>query len=402
MKMTPLITTLLALPFALNSYGTTLTTQTVLPYECKTCENLPHETVMTHWAIQKKTLGHETQHEQISKKYSLNTTFKELEKGINLYTQAPGAIIRISRQLSAIKPGLSPKFKPFFQIKTKKRGLLNLNEASNLIASGTDLNDTYFSTNTEAILALKPELGAGKFTIIATPAAGHENEQYRINIFDKQSLSALAIKTDKANYHVGEKLTITVSFSDQSDFYPIDEIRASLVSPNGNKTPLILTKKDQGYTAIIPLPTENTITIGANWYVETETTATVDGNIVMREAHTAFSYAIPSAVIREISPEISDPLTVKMALDIATGSRYGVQAVLFVKDSNGHTTPIEVSQTSAWLAPGSHNVTLMFAPQNKTLNATQLYLGSIQLIDYGQMKEVFEYNDFLPINRPST
>ena len=121
----------------------------------------------------------------------------------------------------------------------------------------------------------------------------------------------------------------------------------------------------------------------------------------MREAHTAFSYAIPSAVLREINPEISAPFTFKTTLDVATGSRYGIQAVLFVSDGNGHKTPIEVSQTSAWLAPGSQDLTLKFATPNKKLNAAQFSLGSIQLIDYGQMKAVFEYNDFIPINTPS-
>src|SRR3990167_1846815 len=97
MKITTTITmTGMALLWTLSSHAVIISTQTAHPYDCEHCEHLSHDTLAIHWPIHVTQLGHDTLHQQVSKKYSIHTTFKEIEKGVDLYTEAPGAVIRIS------------------------------------------------------------------------------------------------------------------------------------------------------------------------------------------------------------------------------------------------------------------------------------------------------------------
>lgn len=400
MKINTTITvTGIALLWSVSSHAFIISTQTAHPYECENCERLSHDTLATHWPIQVTQLGHTTQHQQISKKYSVNTTFKEIEKGLDLYTQAPGAVIRISSIPSTNKLNATPAFKPTFYIKTKTMGSMPLNEASSLIATDNELNDSYFAKNTPAILQLKSELGAGKITLSATPTPGHEQDQFIVHVFDKEAKGALTVETNKAMYHYGDQLTTTITLGDSLSNYPLDSIKATLVNPEGETFPLTLKQNnDHSYSATTPLNIEKN-SAGDNWYVEAETKATLDGSLINRQAHTAFTYAIPSAVISEIN-QASDaaPFTFTATVDVATASRYALEAVLFKTDSNGNKIPLEVSQSAAWLTPGHHEMSFSFSPDDKNTSSTTFYVGALQLIDYGQIKPVFGYNGFIPVN----
>jgi hypothetical protein len=337
-------------------------------------------------------------HQQESKKYALHTTFKDLEKGVTLYTEASGALIRISAAMPAKNKALHNTFKPIFYIKTKQSPLLPLQQASQIMASDEDLENSYFANNAQTILELKPELGAGAITLTASPAPGHENDPFVVHVFDKNATTTLTIKTNKANYQLGEKLTTTVTLGNQTQNYPIQSLTANLISPQGEKTPLQLKAQNgDAYQTTIPLNTEKN-NRGDTWYVETQVSTTLEGNIIQRQAHTAFSYAIPSATIYEVIPSKDTPFTFTANLKVATGSRYALQAVLYTRDPNGKKTPIEVAQSAAWLSPGDNAIVFAFSPENKDISTQHFYLGQLQLIDYGQIKTIFRYNSYIPIN----
>ncbi len=394
-KLTMTVTGM-ALLWSVSSHAVVISTQTPHPYSCKNCERLSHDTLTTHWPIRATSLGHTTQHQQISKKYAVNTTFKELEKGLVLYTQAPSAVIRISSALPQSELKAASDFKPTFYIKTKKSGQLSLNEASSLIAANDELNNSYFAKNTPAILQLKPELGSGKITLLASPSPGHENDLYVVHVYDKEAKSYLTVETNKAMYQYGDQLTTTMTLGDDLSNYPLDSVKATMVNPDGKAIPLTLKQNnDRSYTASIPLKSE-TNTVGDHEYIEVETTATLQGNVIHRQAHTAFTYSIPSAVISDINQ--TDSFSFKATLNVATGSRYALQAVLFKADNKGNKIPLEIAQSASWLTPGNHDITFSFSPENKNTSPDKFYVGALELIDYGQIKPVFMYNSFVSVN----
>ena len=246
MKLSTTITaTGIALVWSVSSHAVTISNQTAHPYDCASCESLSHDALSTHWPIHANPLGHETRHQQVSKKYSVTTTFKQIEKGVDLYTEAPGAVIRISRVASPNKLHATPQFKPTFFIKTKKSGLLQLNKASSLIATDDELNHSYFAKDTPAILQLKPELGAGKITLSATPTPGHEDDQYIVHVFDKDAKSYLTVETNKAMYHYGDQLTTTITLGDDVSNYPLDFFKTKFLKTQSAKHPLFYPSNTQ-------------------------------------------------------------------------------------------------------------------------------------------------------------
>ena len=396
-----LLITSIALLCLVSSHAMVLPSQTPHSYICENCEYLSHDTLSTHWPIAPNQLDQKTLHQQISKKYSATTTFKELKKGFALYTQAPGAVIRISTLPPKGSVKSVSQFKPDFYIKTPNSGLLPLQEAAHLIATDEALSESFFSQNTQKIFQLKSELGSGKIILLAKPISGHENERFNIYIFDKFAPTDLVIKTNKANYLYEDELITTITLSDNTSQYPLDTIEAALVSPNGEKTPLVLEKhEDNSYTAKTILLSE-TNHVGGNWYVETDVAATVNGYVIKRQANTAFSFALPSAVIKEIKSSASSPLTFIATVNVATASRYALQGVLFTDNLETKKIPLEIIQTSSWLTPGNHEILFSLASKNPNTTSGKFYLGALELIDYGQLKPVFTYNRFIPIDMHS-
>ncbi|MDP1603922.1 MAG: DUF4785 family protein [Legionella sp.] len=358
-------------------------------YECDTCESLSHSVLNTSWTIDSKPLGHDTLHHQDSVKYRQEVTLSELKQGVSIYTMAPGAVIRIvplSRHIKA--------FTPEFNIK-KGEVDLPLKDASALWAQDEALQNSPFINEILAV-QLKPELGAGEFSLRVKNAGNNLNDRFMIHVLDKASNTALSLETDKAFYQYGDELVATLRLHDNATDYSLDTITISASTAAGETIPLVTEKVSPGvYKAHFKLDSEKN-PHGKNWYVEAAVTATINEQMIRRHAHTAFSYAIPSAAITEIKAHESQPFSFTVNVNVATGSRYALQAVLFATGKKGKKEAIQSVQSAAWLAPGQSEMVISFPPDVANHYKAPYYLGSIQLIDYGQLKTVDTYNK--PIN----
>ena len=109
-----------------------------------------------------------------------------------------------------------------------------------------------------------------------------------------------------------------------------------------------------------------------------------------RIAHTAFSYTIPSAAIRELAR--TAPFDFSAKIEAATESRYALQAVLFGSDGQGELHPLQTVQAAAWLPAGLSNINFSFDSNLKSDYKEPFYLGYIRLTDFGQQKPVYFYD----------
>ena len=215
---------------------------------------------------------------------------------------------------------------------------------------------------------------------------------FSIHVFDRNSSTFLTLETDKALYHYGDQLTVNLSLGNEAIDYPMDIVNASLVSPDGEVIPLIINSMDPDhYRAKLKLTSEKN-SQGENWYVEADVTSLLGTQTIKRQAHTAFSYAIPSASIKEISFLNAKKLSFSAKIDVATTSRYALQAVLFATDRRGKKHPIQIAQSAAWLIKGKNNLDFSFDSTLTSDYKAPYYLGYIQLTDFGQFKSVYEYN----------
>ena len=396
MKLNSLLFAILFLTGSAQAF--TLPNQSTLkPYDCLTCANLSHDNLSLSWPIDDSTLGHQTLHEQASRKYQTLVTLKQLANGVAIYTEAPGALIRIS----PTKP--NKNVKPEFQIKAINGSKTSLMGASSLFSKEEGLKETAFADNTLAVAKLKKELGSGKFIISAKANASNqadENTNFIIQIYDSNSASELNIATDKANYIYGEELTATIRLRSKNNLdYSIDTIAVTLLDPDGKKIVLDPVPLDKNtYQAKYTLLSEKNAK-GENWHIETRVSGSVGKRTISRHTHTAFSYIIPSAAVKEIAKISKDSMDFSATIEVATDSRYALQTVLYGTDSNGKLHPMQTVQTAAWLPVGLNKLKFSFDSNLKSDYKAPYYLGYIHLTDFGQLKPVFLYDKPIELSK---
>ncbi|KGP64187.1 hypothetical protein EP47_10320 [Legionella norrlandica] len=362
----------------------TLPKQPTKSYECDNCSQLSRENLQDRWEIASEPLTQQISNVRRSYGYRERIPLEQLQHGVVISTLAPGAVVRITP--------LQNKSIPELFIKTPKNQLLTLKEASTLYNQDVAFGDHPLAvTKYQTMLQIKPELGYGKFLLKSKDIDAKNADSYMINVFDKFSATYLQVETDSLNYRYGDKLTAFISLHNDITEYNVDDIDARLVGPKGQIVPLKLTKiKSNEFEGTAILDSELNDR-GENWYLETDVQTEYGQEIIRRSGHTAFSYAIPSATLMNVKKLSSKPLTFVVTIDVATGSRYALQSVLFQKNSRGGVKPIQTSQKAQWLEPGKHLIQFTFDNSNQ-LSEDNLYLGYLRLIDYGQLKTVYQYN----------
>ena len=370
MKKTALI--LISALGAAQSFAFDLPKQLIRSYECEQCNQLSHESLNHSWSISSNPLSSRISNRQKSYHYRKQVTSAQLRAGVALSTDAPGAVIRITP--------LQKQSMPSLQLITSTKKQFSVKEAS-----------TLYKEDTQTFFQLKPEIGSGNFILQSNESKAVGT--FLINVFDKFSASPLTIETDSVHYQYGDKITATISLG-KYDLCETDDINANLVGPQKQKIPLEFTEtKANIFQATATLSSEINDN-GENWYVEADVVCGLSDELFSRTGHAAFSYSIPSATLLDIKKVASTPLTFETHVDIATASRYALQTVLFRKNEQGEAIPIETSQKAQWLEPGTQQMQFTFDNVGQ-LKDDSLFLGYIRLIDYGQLKPVYQFNELI-------
>lgn len=384
--------------FFLNLCGITPLLAMTLPehmlhtYDCDDCGSLSHEALEMSWPSANQLSENNPLIEQKSLKYQEKVTLEQLKKGLVIHTEAPGAVVRIS--LFNDNP---QSLKPNFYLQ-KKQMIMSIKDASSALADENNLQDDDFNNNTLTIFKFKKALGAGEFTIKEDSANVSNSEHFMVNVFDSQSKLSLNMATNKSHYQLDDLLTVTIALSDTKNNYPIHLLKAWLTGPNNETITLPIQKtSDNTYQAQIKLDSVKN-PHGQNWYIHTKATADIKGAIIKREVHTAISYSIPSAAIADISNDPSNPFRFNTSIKVATDSRYALQAIFFATDEKGNKQAIRHLQSAAWLPAGDSGITLTVPEDIAKHYQAPYYLGSIELIDYGQLKPVDTYEATVDIH----
>lgn len=365
-----------------QAYAYDLPKQTLKGYDCDKCIHLSHEALHDTWAIKDSSLNVKSDNTRRSYSYKEVVTAAQLQHGIKLTTTAPGAVIRITPMQNAALPNL--------EIQTPTNQSLKLKEASTLYSDDQSLMEESSPPTPPTIFQLKSELGHGTFTMKSHNAKTATNDKYVISVFDKFSMNYLQVNTDAVHYTYGDKLTATITVKNNSN-YNVTDLNAYILSPRGDVISLDLTKVQNNKFQGSAVLTSELNDQGENWYLEADITSTYDGGFIKRSGHTAFSYSVPSAGLLSVKKISSSPLTFVATVDVATASRYALQSVLYYKNKTGEIKPLETSQSARWFEQGKQKIKFSF---DNTQNITEdkLYLGYLHLIDYGQLKPVYVYN----------
>lgn len=341
----------LSLICASQAISATFPEQAVRAYACENCASLSHQTLDTHWSVSDKRFLEKTRdlREQQTKAYQVKASFAQLQKGIQLPTKAAGAVIRINPvQKKSLTPALSIQ---------KDKQTYTLKEAASLMAQDEALAGTPFPQN-GILLQLKADLGSGMFLLTAS-GNNSPADEFIIHVNDIGSSAYFSVGTDKSIYRYGDTLIATIRTTDSL----AESIEAKLNSPDGTQYPLTLKEISEGVYQGKTRLTDEFNSQGENWYVEAEECIVLGSQQLKYQAHSAFSYSLPSAALLEINPSGKQPFQYTAKLNVATASRYALQAVLLATDKQGQKIPVEVAQSANWLEAGKARLTLNFSSE---------------------------------------
>lgn len=360
----------------------TLPKQMVKAYECTQCAQLSHETLNDTWRLNKTPLHSTHSNKQKSVSYRKQVSMKELQQGVTITTTAANAVVRITPLQDQVMPGL--------KLITSNKKQFELKDAASSYKEDAHFDNTLKTAKHETLFQLKQDLGFGAFSIKTEET--NNSGTFLISVFDKYSPAYLEIESDAIHYQYGDKVTATISLKNDMTDYDIMDINAFLLGPQKQVIPMQLTEISPNVYKAQAIIVSEVNDKGENWYVEADVMGDVSGLFVRRNGHAGFSYSIPSASLLSVEKTALKTLSFTVTTEVATASRYALQSVLFTKNEKGETIPLETTQTALWLEPGLQQIQFNFDNADQ-LEEDSLYLGYLRLVDYGQLKTVYQFND---------
>ncbi|MEM6640677.1 MAG: DUF4785 domain-containing protein [Pseudomonadota bacterium] len=329
--------------------------------------NARRETVALSW-VARATSGQGTRgaHRAESRHYTQRVRGDALAKGVELYTAAPGAVVRVS----ASKGRLDPL--AFSVVSNGRRQTLaavsdQLVDADNLRAAGLDSAAT--------------SVGAR-----LTGASGHIGLRYDgqldadaevvVSVFDRQSNIVATAQSRADQFFDAANASVAVTWPGATG--PV-RWRGAAVSPDGRRYTLSFDDSGNGRM------TQRVAPASAPGLWEWRVTGT-DANGVVRDVSTAFTLTTAVAKLGEQVRIIRTPggIDITVPVDVGVEGRYEVRAALTDGGTGGASV---IAARAEWLAPGRSEITLRFAADHLKgagLSSTMV-LGDLTVTDQSRM-----------------
>ena len=365
------------------------------------------DTVTFSWALSPDQAldARPAAHVSRSREYWQRVSAGELRRGVELFTTAPGALVRLNPVAEA---GWTEQvaIDPMNLTLTAGDGeSFTGGAAMELLVTADQLQaaDVPFPAGTSAF-RLRAELGAGRFVLSAPDLAAGAGQPYLVHVLDANSDLALRLGAERGDYLHGQSLTVAAALEGTGKT-AVRRVDGQVISPAGRSWALTFTPDGAGgLRAALPLDALENAT-GGLWQVETRLEGDADGRTVVRGARTAFAVAVPTARLDgnvERLKQRFGGLALRLGVEVATAGRYEVRGVLYGTDSQGQLRPLGVGDSAAWLEPGSGRVELSFGADVLTSAALRapFEVRDLQLVDQGRMGVLQRQARALVIARP--
>lgn len=295
------------------------------------------------WALDpRSSLSLSQPHAAESREYWQTVDGAELQKGVQLRTTAPGAVIRISPAV-----GSAPLDATGISI-TGNGKAARLEQAANadeLRAAGMDVDAG------TAVVKLGRENAGGDYALHSKDARG----RYVVHVFEPDSDVVLKAQADRQHALGGGTIAVTMEMSRGS--HPMtSQAEALLVAPDGSSRPITVRPDASGtLTARVRLPEQASAAAGL-W--ELQVFANADG--VQRDARTAFGVAASTARLGGEADADARRLRVDIPVQAGSPGRYEVRGTLYATATDGTLAPVSQAHAAAWLERGNGSLALAF------------------------------------------
>ncbi|NQD37149.1 DUF4785 family protein [Permianibacter sp. IMCC34836] len=332
-----------------------------------------------------------------SKEYWRKISGAELNRGIDLPTTAPGALLRISgfgNGNQASKSVLLVDGEALSLRSPQGREQSLASAAQSLYQAAKDQPSNLPFARGSVAAKLDADMGAGVFTLTAKQPMPADAE-FVVQVFEPDSPYRLQAKHANYNVLAGGSLNAEgvllheQSASQAAKALPVQAISAVLLAPDGRRLPLTVARGTGNRWQIAQLLDAPTADVPGLWEVEWQLKTTDNGLTVERQLRSAFAFAAPSARLGkqlQLSKTASN-VTLQIPLTVASEGRYEVRAVVSGKDGTGVVRPVLFASSANWLQAGERKLSLTLDKSVLTEAGVSgtLAVQDLQLIDQSRM-----------------
>ncbi len=342
---------------------------------------LPREPVALSWALPAdKVIDSAEPFTARSREYFVEVSAAELERGVAVLADAPGALVRLNpapgeKALSPIDPHALVLTDPAGKAFAAGTGMELVATADQLKAAGAP-----FVEGTAAF-RIAAGLGAGTFELEASGLGGG---RYVMHVLDAGSDVTLGLRTGASDYLHGQQLVVETELAGAK----LAAVDGFVTSPAGRTWPVAFRAAGKGaYRAALELDALEAPAPGL-WEVHVRGHGETAAGPVLRSARTAFNVAVPTARFDGAAAlAAGDPLNLRLGVETANPGRYEVRGVLYGTADGGEREPIAAAHSAAYLAAGHGTLELAF--DQALVDASGLRapfeIRDLRLIDQGAM-----------------
>lgn len=326
-----------------------------------------------------------------SREYWRKVSGAELNRGVELPTTAPGAMLRVSAQSAA---GQAHKN----AVLIEPEGLLLRSPQGREQSLSASANSLYQAAKDEpaalpvlrggVAAKLDADLGVGMFQLRAKTAVAADTE-YLIQVFEPDSPYRLQSKHRTHNVLAGNSLDVDGVLLRDGNAVVAKTASAMLLTPDGRRLPLDVRRGKAGGWQIAQALDMPSGDVPGLWEVEWTMKAEHNGLAIERQVRSAFAFAAASARMeRTLSlAKTAAQLHLSVPVTVASPGRYEVRAVISGKDAAGMVRPVAFAATAEWIESGRKAVTLQLDKQllHDAGVTGPLYIQELQLTDQSRL-----------------
>lgn len=278
-----------------------------------------------------------------SREYWQETDGAALQRGLQVATSAPGALIRVSPVAGAAPVGAdSVRITRAGQNvgALKRTGAEQLQAAGLAVGAGT------------AAVQLAADAAPGPYAVQVAQARG----RYVVHVFEPNSDVRLFARLNRDHALAGGSREIEVDLQRGKTALKA-EGGALLVAPSGRSWPLALKAGGDGtLRGAVPLPGDAGDEPAGLWEVQV---FAGDGTI-QRDARTALAVAQPTARFDGAYAFDAHALSFALPLRAASAGRYEVRGTLYASDAKRTLRPVMIAHSAQWIDGGAARIELAF------------------------------------------
>ncbi len=342
------------------------------------------DTVTFSWAIEEDVVVDfaPTPFEAESREFWTTVDAGQLERGVDIVTTTPAALVRISPVGGARSDAIRLEGLQIIRNGRSYSAAEAVQDIAN--ADQLQLTSARFPAGSAAF-RLHRDVGAGRMTLMLPKAP----QNALLHVFEPDSSHLLRLAAASDIVVSGSELSISGQFRAEGMARTPALVQGIITAPNGATWPMDFRIEADSFAGSVQL--DGLIGQGPGLW-EAHVFAALSGpeGQVMRDSRTAFAVSVPTARLDGSVMQdgaTSGSMSFEVGVDASVASRYEIRGVLVGTALDGAQVAIAVGNAAAWLEAGGGTLPLIFDADSVTRHGVgaPYEVRDLRLIRQGDM-----------------